>query len=107
MLVEHGVCKRPEIESRLGLNLRDVERLCGVGEGYLDTKNCLDPVQTRGRSKLITMLDTKHKSSYKNEHEQTAPRQAHSNPRHAVRGIVYAFDQPRCRCVDQHRHEAA
>ncbi len=38
MLVEHGVCKRPEIESRLGLNLRDVERLCGVEEGYLDTK---------------------------------------------------------------------
>lgn len=38
MLVEHDVCKRPEIEGRLGLNLRDVERLCGVGEGYLDTK---------------------------------------------------------------------
>jgi Zn-dependent peptidase ImmA (M78 family)/DNA-binding XRE family transcriptional regulator len=38
MLVEHGVCKRPEIEGRLGLNLRDVERLCGVGEGYLDMK---------------------------------------------------------------------
>lgn len=38
MLVEHGVCKRPEIEGRLGLNLRDVERLCGVEGGYLDTK---------------------------------------------------------------------
>jgi Zn-dependent peptidase ImmA (M78 family)/DNA-binding XRE family transcriptional regulator len=38
MLVEHGVCKRSEIESRLGLNLHDVERLCGVDVGYLDTK---------------------------------------------------------------------
>jgi Zn-dependent peptidase ImmA (M78 family)/transcriptional regulator with XRE-family HTH domain len=38
MLVEHGVCKRPEIEGRLGLNLRDVERLCGVDDGYLDTR---------------------------------------------------------------------
>ncbi len=38
MLVEHGVCKRTEIEDRLGLNLRDVERLCGVSKGYLDTK---------------------------------------------------------------------
>ena len=38
MMVEHGVCKRPEIENRLGLNLRDVERLCGVENGYLDTK---------------------------------------------------------------------
>lgn len=38
MLVEHGVCKRPEIERRLGLNLRDVESLCGVEPGYLDSK---------------------------------------------------------------------
>lgn len=38
MLIEHGVCTRPEIESRLGLNLRDVERLCGMEGGYLDTK---------------------------------------------------------------------
>ena len=38
MLVEHGVCKRPEIEGRLSLNLRDVERLCGMEGGYLDTK---------------------------------------------------------------------
>lgn len=38
MLVEHGVCKRPEIESRLGLNLRDVESLCGSERGYLDQK---------------------------------------------------------------------
>ncbi|MFN3460411.1 MAG: helix-turn-helix domain-containing protein [Oceanibaculum sp.] len=38
MLVEHGVCKRSEIESKLGLNLRDVESLCGVEPGYLDMK---------------------------------------------------------------------
>lgn len=38
MLVEHGVCKRPDIEGRLSLNLRDVEKLCGVEDGYLDTK---------------------------------------------------------------------
>lgn len=38
MLVDNGVCKRPEIEDRLGLNLRDVERICGVEYGYLDTK---------------------------------------------------------------------
>lgn len=38
MLVEHGVCKRPDIEKKLGLNLRDVESLCGVDPGYLDTK---------------------------------------------------------------------
>ena len=38
MLVDHGVCTRAQIESRLGLNLRDVERLCGVEGGYLDTK---------------------------------------------------------------------
>lgn len=38
LLVDHGVCERPEIESRLGLNLRDVEQLCGVEVGFLDTK---------------------------------------------------------------------
>jgi len=38
MLVDHGVCTRAQIEGRLGLNLRDVERLTGVEEGYLDTK---------------------------------------------------------------------
>lgn len=38
MLVEHQVCNRSEIETKLGLNLRDVERLCGVDTGYLDTK---------------------------------------------------------------------
>lgn len=38
MLVENGVCKRPEIESRLGLNLRDVESLSGNERGYLDKK---------------------------------------------------------------------
>jgi len=45
MLVGHGVCKRPEIESRLGLNLGDVERLCGVEPGFLDTK--VVPMQFR------------------------------------------------------------
>jgi Zn-dependent peptidase ImmA (M78 family)/transcriptional regulator with XRE-family HTH domain len=38
MLVEHGVCNRHQIESRLGLNLRDVESLCGSVHGYLDKK---------------------------------------------------------------------
>lgn len=38
MLVEHDVCNRSDIETKLGLNLRDVERLCGVEGGYLDTK---------------------------------------------------------------------
>jgi Zn-dependent peptidase ImmA (M78 family)/transcriptional regulator with XRE-family HTH domain len=45
MLIEHGVCNRPEIESRLGLNLRDVERLCGVDAGYLDIR--VVPIQFR------------------------------------------------------------
>jgi len=38
MLIEHGVCTRPEIENRLGINLRDVESICGIESGYLDTK---------------------------------------------------------------------
>ena len=38
MLVDNGVCTRDQIESRLGLNLRDVESICGVETGYLDTK---------------------------------------------------------------------
>jgi Zn-dependent peptidase ImmA (M78 family)/DNA-binding XRE family transcriptional regulator len=38
MIVDHGVCTRPEIEDRLGLNLRDVEGLCGVDVGYLDSR---------------------------------------------------------------------
>lgn len=36
MLVEHEVCPRHQIEARLGVNLRDVEMLTGVEEGYLD-----------------------------------------------------------------------
>lgn len=38
MLVEHGVQSRAQIEAALGLNLRDVERLCGLPAGYLDTR---------------------------------------------------------------------
>lgn len=38
MLVEHGVCNRSQIENRLGINLRDVESVCGIETGYLDNK---------------------------------------------------------------------
>lgn len=38
MIVNHGVYTRAQIESELGLNLQDVESLCGVPEGYLDTR---------------------------------------------------------------------
>ena len=38
MIVDHDVCNRAEIEDRLGLNLRDVESLCGIDSGYLDNK---------------------------------------------------------------------
>ena len=38
MLVEHGVQTRDQIESALGLNLRDVEGLCGIERGYLDRR---------------------------------------------------------------------
>lgn len=38
MLVEHGVCNRSKIENRLGINLRDVESVCGIETGYLDNK---------------------------------------------------------------------
>lgn len=38
MIVEHGVYTREQIETALGLNLRDVESLCGVPAGYLDTR---------------------------------------------------------------------
>ena len=37
MLVEHGVCTRAEIENRLGINLKEVERLCSINDGYLAT----------------------------------------------------------------------
>jgi Zn-dependent peptidase ImmA (M78 family)/DNA-binding XRE family transcriptional regulator len=35
MLVEHRVCTPIGIEERLGINLKDVERLCGIEAGYL------------------------------------------------------------------------
>jgi len=38
MLVDHGVQSRNQIESAIGLNLRDVERLAGLAPGYLDTR---------------------------------------------------------------------
>jgi Zn-dependent peptidase ImmA (M78 family) len=38
MLVEHGVYTREQIEGALSLNLSDVESLCGVPQGYLDTR---------------------------------------------------------------------
>lgn len=38
MLVEHGVHTRPQIEISLGLNLRDVEAVAGLPEGYLDQR---------------------------------------------------------------------
>lgn len=38
MLVEHGVHTRAQIETSLGLNLRDVEAIAGLPEGYLDQK---------------------------------------------------------------------
>jgi Zn-dependent peptidase ImmA (M78 family)/transcriptional regulator with XRE-family HTH domain len=38
MLVEHGVHTRDQIEATLGLNMRDVESLCGIEAGYLDRR---------------------------------------------------------------------
>jgi hypothetical protein len=38
MLVEQGVQTREQIEIALGLNLVDVESLCGVKAGFLDAK---------------------------------------------------------------------
>ena len=52
---------------------------------------------------LPNMLDAKHKSSYRVQHEQAPSRQARPNPLHAVRGLLHAVDQPRCGRVDQHR----
>jgi Zn-dependent peptidase ImmA (M78 family)/DNA-binding XRE family transcriptional regulator len=37
MLLDHGVQTREQLEDALKLNLRDVESLCGVPAGYLDT----------------------------------------------------------------------
>lgn len=38
MILDHGVQTREQLEGALQLNLRDVESLCGVSKGYLDTK---------------------------------------------------------------------
>lgn len=38
MLVEHGVYSRSQIEASLSLNLRDVECIAGLEEGYLDRR---------------------------------------------------------------------
>lgn len=38
MLVEHGVHTRSQIETSLGLNLRDVEAVAGLQQGYLDQR---------------------------------------------------------------------
>jgi Zn-dependent peptidase ImmA (M78 family)/transcriptional regulator with XRE-family HTH domain len=38
MMIEHRVYSRDQIERALGLNLRDVESICGLSEGYLDTR---------------------------------------------------------------------
>lgn len=52
------------------------------------------------------MLALHKKFSMNMGHEQATPRQAHPNPRHAMRRIVDAVDQPRCRCIDQHSFQA-
>ncbi|MBW4329426.1 XRE family transcriptional regulator [Stakelama sp. CBK3Z-3] len=38
MLIEHRVCSIGEIEENLGLNMEDVEELCGLEKGVLDQK---------------------------------------------------------------------
>lgn len=38
MIIEHDVISRSDIESRVGLNLSDVESLCSVEKGFLDQK---------------------------------------------------------------------
>jgi len=38
MLIEHGVYTREQIETALSMNMADVEALCGVPAGYLDTR---------------------------------------------------------------------
>lgn len=53
------------------------------------------------------MLDNEIHVSYTVAYEQTARRQAHSNPPHAGRGSVYALNLARGGSVDQHSHEAA
>lgn len=38
MLIENGVYTREQIEAALCLNMRDVEKLCGLASGYLDDR---------------------------------------------------------------------
>ena len=38
MLIDLGVQTKAQIEDALALNLTDIERLCGLSEGYLDTR---------------------------------------------------------------------
>ena len=38
MLIERWVQTKRQIEDVLALNLSDIERLCGLSEGYLDTR---------------------------------------------------------------------
>lgn len=47
MLVEHGVHTRAQIEASLGLNLRDVEAIAGLTEGYLDQR--VVPIRLRSK----------------------------------------------------------
>jgi Zn-dependent peptidase ImmA (M78 family)/DNA-binding transcriptional regulator YiaG len=47
MLLHHGVQTREQLEDALKLDLRDVESLCGVPAGYLDTR--VIPFQPRPR----------------------------------------------------------
>ena len=50
MLVEHGVHTRSQIEASLGLNLRDVEIIAGLTEGYLDQR--VVPIRFRAGAPL-------------------------------------------------------
>lgn len=50
MLVEHGVHTRSQIEASLGLNLRDVETIAGLAEGYLDQR--VVPIRLRTAAPL-------------------------------------------------------
>jgi Zn-dependent peptidase ImmA (M78 family)/DNA-binding XRE family transcriptional regulator len=50
MLMQHGVQTRDQIESALNLNLSDVESLCGVQKGYLDSR--VVQFQPRPRERL-------------------------------------------------------
>jgi hypothetical protein len=49
MLVNNGVQTKAQIEGAIPINLADVESLCGVPKGYLDTR----VVHLSHRPKLI------------------------------------------------------